>query len=123
FLSTTAHFHGVVDLTCGLDCFSDAQLHQLGADAIDTARPPQQTGTDLTQAVGFAFGVQLPGKLKATDAPTHTATGAEWQVPLGGTVTMDAESQVRDDSRRDLLILAGAAGLGAVVVLAVSLLG
>ena len=118
FLTTTTTFHGVVDLTCGLDCFSDAQLHQLGADAIDTARLRQQTGTDIDQAVGLAFGVRLPGVLRSTDAPTHAGNSAEWQVRLGGTLTMDATSQVRDNLRRDLLGLAVVAGLGVLVTLA-----
>jgi hypothetical protein len=116
FASTTTSFHGTVDLTCGLSCFSDTQLHQLGADAIDTARLRQQTGTDITQAVSFAFGVHLPGTLRSTDAPTHTGTDAEWQVRLGGTLTMDAQSRVRDNHRLDLLVLAVAASVAAVVV-------
>jgi hypothetical protein len=121
FLTTKTTFHGVVDLTCGLRCFGDAQLQQqLGASdlGIDPTKLQQQAGVILDRIFRFEVGVRLPGSLQSSNAPSQAGNGAQWQPRLGNKVELTATSQTWNVARVVLLGLAVVAAVLLVALLA-----
>jgi hypothetical protein len=119
-LTTSTTFHGVVDLTCGLRCFGDAQLQQQlgGADlGVDPAKLQQQTGIILDRIFHFEVAVRLPGTLRSSNAPTQAGNGAQWQPKLGDKVELIASSRSWNATRVVLLGLAVLAGFALLVFL------
>jgi hypothetical protein len=94
-LTNRTTVRGTIDLTCGLQCFSDPALQQqLGSAA----------GANLgSDSLAFNVVVHLPGKT------------AEWQPKLGQKTTVVATSRMWDRTR----ILLGAVGAVLVVVVLV----
>jgi hypothetical protein len=93
---TTIRVSGAIDLTCGVQCFTDPALQQQLAAAGASA------GTGLPPDVNLAFdvGVHLPNKT------------ASWRGRLGDKTTLAATSQTWDTSR---IVIVGV--VAAVVVL------
>ncbi|HSS10288.1 MAG TPA: hypothetical protein VLL25_10400 [Acidimicrobiales bacterium] len=98
-LATRTTVRGTIDLTCGLQCFSDPALQQ------------QLAGANLGSGT-FAFGVavHLPGKT------------ASWQPKLGEKTPVMVSSRMWDGTRIVLLLVGAAVvvlvliGLGVVAV-------
>jgi hypothetical protein len=125
FLYTTTNFHGVVDLTCGLQCFGDPKLQQQlgGTDlGIDPAKLQQQAGVILDRIFHFEVSVRLPGSLQSSNAPAQAGNGAVWQPKLGDQVTLTATSRAWNAPRVVLLGLAVVAAFALVALLVLRLL-
>jgi hypothetical protein len=120
-LTTSTTFHGVVDLTCGLRCFGDAQLQQQlgGANlGLDPAKLQQQAGVILDRIFRFEVAVRLPGSLRSSNAPTQAGNGAQWQPKLGDKVELTATSRSWNSGR---VVTLGLAVLAALAVVALVL--
>ncbi|PLS76736.1 MAG: hypothetical protein CYG61_00665 [Actinobacteria bacterium] len=89
FLKTRTSLAGTVDLTGGLEAFSDEFLEQrLGGSAlgVDPARLEAELGKPLADAFGFRLTAELPGQVEAN------AAGAVWEARLGQAVPVNASA-------------------------------
>jgi hypothetical protein len=118
FWSTSTAFAGTVDLTCGLNCFGDAQLgQQLGSNlGLDPAKL-QQAGIVPAQILGFQVGVQLPGRLRSSNAPDRVDGDPQWSLKLGQRALLLATSRAVEGSRIAVVAAVAAFGVAAAVVL------
>jgi len=117
-VGTTTQVSGTVDLTCGLACFSDAQLTQTLGAGLDPAKL-QEAGIDPSQIVTFEVDVHLPGVVQSTNAPVQTNGVSEWQIKLGAKASLAMSARIVHHSRRLLLKVVIAAGVVLVVAAAV----
>jgi hypothetical protein len=96
FFQTTTKFAGTVDLTCGLDCFSDPQLRTaLGTGAgngLDPSTLQADAGVILDRIFQFEVAARLPGDLRTSNAPSQLRNGAVWKVSLGQKAVLTAQS-------------------------------
>lgn len=119
FLAETWRFRGDVDLTGGIDGFSDDALRErldgtsFGAD---TAELERRAGDTLDRVFRFRVAAELPGDV-SSNAPLDVTGGAVWTPSLGEQVSLRATGEVLDTTRIAWLAVAGAAGLALVAVL------
>jgi hypothetical protein len=124
FARTTFGFDGTVDLTGGLESFSDEAL----ASALD-GQPLGQSieaieariGGPIDEAFTLRVLVDLPGEVES-NAPTQTADGAAWEPRISDPepTTLTAASEV---TRSRSLLLVGVAAAGLVGLLVVLVVG
>lgn len=116
---------GHVDLRCWLSCFDDPKL------AKDVGYPLGLSHSQLMSLLGapgkeltFSFGLSLPGSVGKADAGADRSDGTlVWATPLGTNTDVGAEGSTINVAHAIELAVAAVAGLLAVVVIAVLLLG
>ena len=117
FFQTTTRFQGTVDLTCGIDCFSDPGLQQaLGGRGIDPAALQTHTGVALDQVFRFQVTVRLPGQIRSTNG-TRTGGQVVWPAALGQKAALTAGARAWNTAH---ILLVALVGLLAVVALVLS---
>lgn len=115
FFKTSSKFRGTVDLSKGLETFSDDELRatlgpSLGATQEEFA---QRIGTALADALPMTVGVRLPGEVTA-NAPQASGGAAAWHPRLGERVELTAAAthwNVRGVALAAVAVVAGALGL------------
>ena len=123
FLATKWRFTGDVDLSAGLEGFSDDALRERldgTSFGIDIEELERRAGATLDRVFGFKVAVLLPGDV-SSNAPVAVTNGAVWSPSLGEEASLRATSQ-----RWNLAVLgwtgvAVLATIALVVVLAVRL--
>ncbi|HEX3539005.1 MAG TPA: hypothetical protein VHT75_01060 [Acidimicrobiales bacterium] len=116
FFQTSTRFQGTVDLTCGINCFSDPQLQQtLGGAGIDPAALQTRTGVALDQVFQFQVAARLPGQIQAANG---SRSGGEvvWPVHLGQTATLSAQARTWNVTHILLTLLVGVLAVVALVL-------
>ena len=97
FFQTTTTFEGTVDLTCGLECFSDPQLKQALGNApdlgIDPSKLQADAGVILDRLFQFEVAARLPGSLQSSNAPSQARNGALWKAQLGQRAVLMARAR------------------------------
>jgi hypothetical protein len=105
---TDTKFRGTVDLTAGLNAFSDDKLPtQAGADLAQLAR---RSNDILNEIFSVQVGVRLPGDVDS-NAPTAADNGAVWRPKLGERITLTASASQLDTRRIVYIGVALTAGL------------
>ncbi len=106
FWKTHTTLVGEVDLSAGLDGFSDPALRQqLAAAGVDAATVERQLGVPLNQAFHFEVVAAVPGARRT------------WRPQLGQTVAVRAATEAWNARRIVMAALALASGLALVVLL------
>ena len=116
-LRTRTGFSGLVDLSSGLDGFSDETLRQrLGGLplGVDRATLERQVGKPLAEAFRVRVTARLPGDVDANG--TIRAGEAEWTPALGQRLPLEASAEGWNVAR---LVLAGVAVTAALALLVV----
>lgn len=123
FFETTTSFQGMVDLTCGLNCFSDPQLQQaLGGAAnlgIDPSKLQADSGVVVDRLFQFEVAAHLPGKRQSSNATAGAGRGTVWKVQLGQKVALAATARAWNIPHIVLVAVIGIlllAAIGLVVV-------
>lgn len=114
FLAETWRFSGTVDLTAGLDGFSDDALRERldgTSVGVDVAELERRAGQTLDRIFRFRVAAELPGTV-SSNAPVDVAGGAVWTPTLGEQVSLAADGRVLDTARIAWL---AAAALAAVL--------
>lgn len=95
FFKTRTAFQGTVDLTSGIEGFSDEALQRrldgspLGFDPAELER---RLGTTLDRIFDFRVVARLPGDTNS-NAPTQAGNGAVWRPTLGERVELTATAE------------------------------
>lgn len=92
FLKTRTSFEGAVDLSGGIEAFSDEGLRRrFGGSALgfDRAELERRLGTTFDRIFGFRVAARLPGEV-ASNAPGGDAV---WEPQLGQSITLSATSE------------------------------
>ncbi len=121
FLSTTYAFDGLVDLSAGIEGFSDDELRvalQGSGFSLAGAELEEAIGGEVADTFRFEVHTQLPGALSAPPPGLVTADGAVWRPAVGDSVPVSATSKLLHTERLVWLALAAASALAAAVVLA-----
>lgn len=125
FLSTTFSFNGEVDLTAGIDGFSDDELRQRlegSGFGLGTADLERVTGAPVSDTFGLEVRAELPGGPRAGEASTGvphvTGEAVVWRPDIGEVTTLAATSNMVHRERLVWLGVALAAALAVVLVLA-----
>jgi hypothetical protein len=120
FLKTTTTFEGTVDLTSGIEGFSDGELRaRLGGSplGVDVAGLEQRLGIAFDRVFIFQVSARLPGDA-TSNAPPEVGGRAVWKPKLGEQVVLQAEA-VRWNTRQIVgamvAVLAGLALASALV--------
>jgi hypothetical protein len=94
FLRTRTTFRGTVDLSAGLEAFTDEHLRaRLGGElGVGRAELERQAGGELDRVFAFAVAARLPGPV-SSNAPTETAGTAVWVPRLGERMTLEATAE------------------------------
>ena len=95
FLKTRTSFEGRVDLTSGIEAFSDEALaRRFGGSPLgfEPAELERQLGAPLDRIFGFRVVARLPGDV-TSNAPTRAGNGAAWQPKLGEDVRLTATAE------------------------------
>lgn len=95
FWKTRTSLAGSLDLTAGIDVFSDDRLRErLGGPTlgVDPAAVERELGRPLAEVFVFEVTTRLPGDVES-NAPTTRGGGAVWPVRLGQTVPVRASSE------------------------------
>ena len=109
---TKTKFSGVIDLTAGVNAFSDDRLReQTGTDLADLQR---QGDAIINQIFDVQVGVRLPGDTDS-NAPTAADNGAVWRPQVGERATLTASASAVDTRRIVFVAIAAVAGLGLVL--------
>jgi hypothetical protein len=112
FFRTATTFQGTVDLTCGLNCFSDPQLQQALGGApdlgIDPSKLQADAGVIVDRLFQFEVAARLPGTLQASNAPTQAGNGAVWKASLGQKAVLSARAQAWNVGHIVLVVAIGA---------------
>jgi hypothetical protein len=114
FLAERWHFTGTVDLTAGLDGFSDDALRERldgTSFGIEPAELERRAGQALDRIFRFRVAAELPGSV-TSNAPVGVEGGAVWTPSLGEQVTLAADGEVLDTARMIWLAVAGVGALG-----------
>lgn len=119
FARTEISVAGSIDLTRGLEAFTDEQLAAaLGGLPLGTTieEIEAEVGAPIDETFSMAFSVDLPGQLTDSNAPEEAGSRAIWSPRLGEAevVSVQATSEVR---RGRTLILAGVAVLAGLLAL------
>jgi hypothetical protein len=119
FFRTTTTFQGTVDLSCGLNCFSDPQLQQaLGGSSdlgINASALQADAGVILDRLFQFEIAARLPGPVQS-NAPSQVGNGAVWKATLGQTAVLMAQSRSWNVTHIALVAMGGLLVLLGVVV-------
>ncbi|MDQ1414512.1 MAG: hypothetical protein QOF81_125, partial [Acidimicrobiaceae bacterium] len=125
FFRTATTFQGNIDLTCGLDCFSDPQLKQALGGAPDLGIDPSKLQADagiiVDRLFQFEVAARLPGTLKSSNAPTQAGNGALWKARLGQRAVLTAGAQAWNVGHILLVVAVGILLLAGVVLAALTL--
>jgi hypothetical protein len=96
FESTTS-VRGTVDLSCGLQCFSDSQLQQALGGApnlgIDPSALQSDFGVTVDNLLQFKVTARLPGKMESSNDPSRVGNVSTWKAQLGQKVELLATSR------------------------------
>lgn len=114
--TATYTLSGSLQVTGGLDAFSDADL-LAAVGATPYAAQIGAAGVQPAQAVTIRFQAKLPGTVQTSTATAGSAsspTGLAWNVPLDGTALNVATISTQKDSRN---IWAGPLAKGALIAL------
>ena len=113
-LKTRTAFSGTVDLSAGLEGFSDPALRErLGGPLVDGATLEHQLGRPLGEVFTFRVRADLPG-----NAQTNAVGGGEvWEPKLGETLILEATAERWNLARLGFAALAVVSGMALVVVL------
>jgi hypothetical protein len=98
---------GALQVTGGLDAFSDQQVQALGAGT-PFADALARSGAGLADALNISLQMQLPTSIDSTNG-TQDGTTVSWQVPLDGSATpvqATAVSNPSSGAKRLLAVLA-----------------
>jgi hypothetical protein len=109
---TDMAFSGVVDLTAGVEAFSDDRLREQAGD--DLAALLDRSQAQLDELFGLRIGVRLPGDVDS-NAPSDAANGAVWQPKLGERARLTASASDLDTRRIVFVAVAVVAGLALVL--------
>jgi hypothetical protein len=119
FFRSETSFKGTVDLTCGLNCFSDPQLQQSlgGADdaGINASALQADAGIIVDRLFQFEVAARLPGPVQS-NAPTQVGNGALWTATLGQKAVLVATSRSWNVFHIELAVAGGVVVLAGVVV-------
>jgi hypothetical protein len=108
FFQTTTLFQGTVDLTCGINCFSDPQLQQaLGGNGIDPSTLQSDSGVLLNRIFQFEVAVRLPGHVQTSNAPSLVGNDAVWKATLGQKAALLASARAWNVTHIGATILVG----------------
>lgn len=116
---TRSSLRGTVDLSDGLDAFSDPALtERLGGPGLglDPAELERDLGRPAADVFGFEVVARLPGQIES-NAPATRAGAPAWPVRLGETVSVSASSEAWNVVNVALVAVSVLAGLALVVVL------
>jgi hypothetical protein len=123
FWKTTTVLSGDVDLRCGLACFGDAGLRKTigSSTGIDPTTAQRDTGVDPTAIFHFGMAINLPGKLRSSDAATEmvgkTITRLRWTPTLGTELPLLAMTEVPNTAHiREVKEVATGGGIAVVVI-------
>jgi hypothetical protein len=120
FSSTTYAFDGVVDLSAGIEGFSDDELRAALAGSgfsLAGAELEEAIGGDVADTFRFEVHTELPGTVDARPPGTVNAGGARWRPVVGDQVALSATSRLWHTERLLWLALTAASALATVVVL------
>lgn len=125
FFQTSTTFEGTVDLTCGLDCFSDPQLRAaLGGGAgggLDPSALQSDAGVILDRIFQFEVAARLPGNVRSSNAPSQLGNGAAWKVKLGQKAVLTAVSKSWNLTHILIVVFGGVLFLVAAAIATVKL--
>ncbi|CAA9224301.1 MAG: hypothetical protein AVDCRST_MAG50-746 [uncultured Acidimicrobiales bacterium] len=114
YFSTETTLRGVVDLTAGIEAFTDADLQaKLGGVPLGLTAPQleREALAPLDQIFGLQVAVSMPGDVTA-NTPTVTDDDAVWPVRLGQEVAIEAVSTTSNRTNIAFLVVAAVAALG-----------
>ncbi len=120
FLTTTYAFDGLVDLSTGIEGFSDDELRQAlegSGFSLAGAELEEAIGDEVADVFRFEVRTQLPGDLEASAPGRVGSDGAVWRPAVGEQVTLSATAQLLHTERLILLAAAAASALALVVLL------
>jgi hypothetical protein len=120
FLATTYHFDGEVDLTDGIEGFSDEGLRQRlegSGFGLGTAEVERLTGVPVSETFHLELRTDLPGSLVEGPPASGGAGEAVWTPQVGEITTLAATAR-RLHVARLAWLLAGASSLTALAVVA-----
>lgn len=121
FLKTRWHFTGDIDLSAGIDGFSDDALRERldgTSFGIDTAELERHAGAALDRVFGFQVAVLLPGEV-SSNAPVSVTGGAIWSPSLGEEARLRATGERWNIAVLTWTAVAALAAAGLVAVLLV----
>lgn len=118
FWKTRTAVGGGVDLTGGLEAFSDQALAgRLGSPlGVSPAELEREVGRPLAEAFAFEVVARLPGRV-ASNAPLRRGGAVVWPARLGETVAVTASSEAWNTRRIALAGVALGSALALLVVL------
>ena len=120
FASTRFELAGTIDLSDGLEAFSDAALRELlGGEALgeSVADIEQRLGQPLSESFRLDVVAEIPGRLEA-NADDRSGNTVRWSPELGDDpVAVEATSSIRDWPVVLLTAVAVASGVALAVVL------
>ncbi len=120
FFTTSYHFVGEVDLSDGIEGFSDAGLRQRlegSGFGLGTAEIEELTGAPVGETFHFEVRTRLPGSLVEGPATQGEPEAAVWAPEVGERSTLVASSRVLHTARVAWLLGAALAAAGLVAVL------
>jgi hypothetical protein len=119
FLTTTYHFSGEVDLTAGVEGFSDEGLRRRlegSGFGLGTAEVEQLTGAPVGETFHFEVRTRLPGALVDGPPTASDAEAAVWTPKVGERTTLAATSRLVHTARLVWLLAAAAAAVALLAV-------
>jgi hypothetical protein len=119
FFQETWKFTGDVDLSAGLEGFSDDALRERldgTSFGVDTDELERRAGQALDRVFRFRVAAELPGSV-SSNAPVDVDGGAVWTPSLGEQVALSATGRVLDTARIAWLAVATVGALALVIVL------
>ena len=120
FLTTTYDFEGLVDLSAGIEGFSDDELRQAlegSGFRLAGAELEEVIGDEVADVFRFEVRTDLPGEVDVTAPGLDTSGGAVWRPGVGEQVSLSATSRLLHTERLVLLATAAASALALMVVL------
>ncbi len=119
FLRIETSVRGTIDLSGGIESFSDAQLTELlGGQPLGVTpqQLEQRLGVPIDHAFALQVAVRLPGGIES-NAPTATGGTAVWSPRLGEQMPMEATAEQWNRPNLALSAVAASSALGVVAVL------
>lgn len=117
YLNTETTVRGVVDVSGGIESFTDPDLQaRLGGVPLGLTAPQleREALAPLDQIFGLQVAVSLPGEV-TSNAPAFTGNVAVWPVRLGQEVAIEATSRTPNPTNIILLVVAGVAAVGFLI--------
>lgn len=119
FLTTAYGFSGQVDLSDGVEGFSDAELRRVlegSGFGLETAELEKATGAPVSETFRFEVRANLPGSVSAPEAADDGGGVAVWRPAVGEQTSLVATSRAFNLQRLAWLIAAALAALALVAV-------